>query len=135
MKIAGCDFHPGHQQVSMLDTEAGEVREMKLVHADGEAERFYGKLEAPALIGMEAVGNSLWFEPMVERLGHQLWMGDAAQTRASYARRQKTDQRDAGHILKLLVEGRFPRIRVPSGEQRSQRGHPESSWGRLNIDG
>ncbi len=42
---------------------------MKLGHANGEAERFYGELEAPALVGMEAVGNSLWFEGMVERLG------------------------------------------------------------------
>ena len=69
MKIVGCDYHPGHQQVSILDTETGEEREMKLGHADGQAERFYRELEAPTLIGMEAVGNSLWFEQMVERLG------------------------------------------------------------------
>jgi transposase len=105
----------------MLDTETGEAREMKLSHADGEAERFYCELEAPALVGMEAVGNSLWFERMVERLGHDLWIGDAAKIRASYVRKQKTDKRDAGHILKLLVEGRFPRIWVPSGEQRDVR--------------
>ncbi len=82
---------------------------------------FYRELEAPALVGMEAVGNSLWFEQLVERLGHQLWIGDAAQIRASYVRRQKTDKRDAGHILKLLVEGRFPRIWVPDQGQRDQR--------------
>lgn len=121
MKIVGCDFHPGQQQVSMLDTETGEVREMKLGHADGEAERFYRELEAPALVGMEAVGNSLWFEEMVERLGHQLWIGDAAKIRASYVRKQKTDKRDAGHILQLLIEGRFPRIWAPSSEQRDVR--------------
>lgn len=121
MKIVGCDFHPGHQQVAWLDTVTGEVREMKLGHADGEAERFYRELEAPALVGMEAVGNSLWFERMVERLGHQMWIGDAAQIRASYVRKQKTDKRDAGHILKLLIEGRFPRIWVPSNEQRDMR--------------
>ena len=121
MKIVGCDFHPGHQQVSMLDTETGELREWKLSHGDGQAERFYRELEAPALVGMEAVGNSLWFEQLVERLGHQLWIGDAARIRASYVRRQKTDRRDAGHLLTLLVEGRFPRIWVPSGPQRDQR--------------
>ncbi len=121
MKIIGCDFHPGHQQVSILDTETGEEMERKLSHGDGQAERFYRELEAPALIGMEAVGNSLWFERLVERLGHTLWVGDAARIRASYVRRQKTDKRDAGHILKLLVEGRFPRIWVPSNEQRDAR--------------
>ncbi len=50
---------------------------------------------------------------LVESLGHQLWIGDAAQIRASYVRKQKTDKRDAGHILKLLLENRFPRIWVP----------------------
>ncbi len=61
MKIVGCDFHPGHQQIAVLDTFTGEVKKFKLMHGEGEAERFYRELEAPALIGMESVGNSLWF--------------------------------------------------------------------------
>jgi transposase len=36
-------------------------------------------------------------------------------------RQQKTDKRDAEHILKLLVEGRFPRIWMPSSEVRDLR--------------
>jgi transposase len=54
-------------------------------------------------------------------LGHELWVGDAAAIRASYVRQQKTDKRDAAHILKLLVEGRFPRIWMPSSEVRDLR--------------
>jgi hypothetical protein len=48
-------------------------------------------------------------------------VGDAGQIRASYVRQQKTDKRDAAHILKLLVEGRFPRIWMPSSEVRDLR--------------
>jgi transposase len=121
MKIVGCDFHPSHQQVAVFDTLTGEVEELKLMHGDGQAERFYRQLEAPALVGMETVGNSRWFELLLEQLGHELWIGDAAQIRASYVRRQKTDRRDAGHILRLLLEKRFPRIWTPSNEQRDQR--------------
>jgi hypothetical protein len=33
----------------------------KLVHAEGDAKRFYEQLAAPVLIGMEATGNSQWF--------------------------------------------------------------------------
>ena len=121
MKIVGCDFHPGHQQIAVLDTVTGEVQEQKVVHSTGEAERFYQQLEAPALIGMEAVGNTLWFERLVERLGHELWIGDAAQIRASVVRRQKTDRRDASHILTLLIEKRFPKIWTPNQDQRDQR--------------
>ena len=119
MKIVGCDFHPSYQQIAILDTETGEVKEKKLMHGNGEAERFYRELQGPALIGMEATGNSRWFELLVEKLGHTLWIGDAAKIRASYVRKQKTDKRDAGHILKLLVEDRF--CRLPDAQQRDMR--------------
>ena len=98
-----------------------EKGEHKLVHAEGKAHSFYGQLAAPGLIGMEATGNSQWFVELVEDLGHEMWIGDAAQIRASYVRKQKTDKRDAAHILKLLVEGRFPRLWAPDREQRDLR--------------
>jgi transposase len=121
MMIIGCDFHPSWQQIVWLDSETGETGEQKLVHADGEAQQFYSQLPRPALIGMEATGNSQWFIELVEDLGHQIWIGDAAQVRASYVRKQKTDKRDAAHILKLVVEGRFPRLWTPDREQRDLR--------------
>lgn len=119
--IVGCDFHPSWQQVAVLDTETGEVRERKLTNGDGEAERFYRALPVPALIGMEATGNSQWFVEILEAVGHAVWIGDAAQIRASYVRKQKTDKRDAGHLLKLLLEGRFPRLWTPDREMRNER--------------
>jgi transposase len=70
---------------------------------------------------MEATGNSQWFIELVQDLGHEIWIGDAAQIRASYVRKQKTDKRDAAHILKLVVEGRFPRLWTPDREQRDLR--------------
>jgi transposase len=105
MMIIGCDFHPSWQQINWLDVETGETGERKLVHASGDAKRFYEQLTAPVLIGMEATGNSQWFIEMVEDLGQTIWIGDAAQIRASFVRKQKTDKRDAAHILKLVVEG------------------------------
>jgi transposase len=121
MTIVGCDFHPSWQQIAVFDTETGEITEHKLVNGDGEAERFYRGLPAPSLIGMEACGNSQWLIELLQRLGHEVWIGDAAQIRASYVRKQKTDRRDAAHILKLLMEGRFPRLWTPSAEQRDLR--------------
>jgi len=118
MMIIGCDFHPSWQQVAWLDAETGE---RKLVNGDGEAERFYRGLQSPVLVGVEACGNSQWFLELLQQLGHEVWVGDAAQIRASYVRKQKTDKRDAAHILKLLVENRFPRLWVPSAEQRDVR--------------
>lgn len=121
MIIVGCDFHPKWQQVAVIDAETGEIGEHKLMNGDGQAEQFYRSLPAPALVGIEACGNSQWFIDMLERLGHEVWIGDAAQIRASYVRKQKTDRRDAGHILKLLMESRFPRLWTPTAEQRDLR--------------
>jgi len=121
MKIIGCDFHPSYQQIAMVDTETGEVREGRLEHEQGEARRFYESLEGPVRVGMEAVGNSQWFEKMLAGQGHELWIGDAAQIRRLVVRAQKTDRRDARHILELLLDGRFPRLWVPSVEMRDLR--------------
>ena len=121
MMIIGCDFHPSWQQIAWLDVETGETRQQKLVHARGDAQQFYQQLTEPALIGIEATGNSQWFIELVEDLGHEIWIGDAAQIRASYVRKQKTDKRDAAHILHLVVQGRFPRLWTPDREQRDLR--------------
>jgi transposase len=121
MKIIGCDFHPSFQQVAICDLETGEFQERKLSHADGQAERFYRELGKPALIGIEATGNSQWFLDLVQRLGHEIRVGDAAKIRASYVRRQSTDKRDAGHILTLLLENRFPQLWRPDAAMRNQR--------------
>lgn len=120
MKIIGCDFHPSFQQVAIFDKETGEIREQRLGHRE-EAERFYRSLAGPVRVGMEACGQWLWFERLLEELGQELWLGDAGQIRATVVRKQKTDRRDAEHMLRLLLEGRFPRIWVPKREERDAR--------------
>jgi transposase len=70
---------------------------------------------------MEACGHYPWFERLLQELGMELWVGDAAKIRASVVRKQKTDRRDAEHLLQLLMENRFPRIWVPSLEVRDVR--------------
>jgi len=72
-------------------------------------------------VGIETVGNDLWFVQLLQKLGHEVCVGDAAQIRASYVRKQKTDRRDAKHIPQLLLEGRFPRIWISDAEMRDHR--------------
>ena len=120
MLIIGCDFHPGFQQLAIFDNRTGEIREKRVQNPE-EARTFYASIEGRALVGIEACGYTQWFERLLAELGHELWMGDAARIRASVVRAQKTDQRDAEHILTLLLEKRFPRLWVPSAEQRDVR--------------
>jgi transposase len=122
MKIIGCDFHPSYQQIAMLDQQTGELVEKALRHeAKQEVHRFYAALPGPVRVGIEASGQSQWFERLLSELGHEVWIGDAAKIRASCERKQKTDRRDAELLLKLLAENRFPRIWVPTPGERDVR--------------
>ena len=119
MKIIGCDFHPSFQQIAMVDSETGESTERKLTPE--EARQFYAELKGAVLVGMEACGNTLWFERLLASFGHELRLGDAGKIRALEVRKQKTDRRDAQLLLQLLLENRFPQVWVPTLQQRDTR--------------
>src|SRR5260221_2444437 len=48
-------------------------------------------------------------------------MGDPAEIKSRRVKKQKTDRKDAQLLLKLMMEDRFPRIWVPSPENRDVR--------------
>ena len=109
------------QQIAWVDTETGECRERRLKHC-AEAEQFYRDLMGKQVrVGMEATGHSRWFERLLAELKVDLWIGDPAQIRAKQVRKQKNDRRDADHILNLMLENTFPRIWVPTPENRDLR--------------
>ena len=88
MKIIGCDFHPSYQQIMMLDRATGEMVEKALSHERKEEVRvFYAELEGSVRVGIEASGQSQWFERMLAELGHEVWIGDAGKIRASCERK------------------------------------------------
>ncbi len=123
MIMIGCDFHPGLQELCLLDTETGRRREQWLSHELGPAavREFYAGLPRPVRVGLEASGYSQWYEEMLEELGIELWVGDPARIRKAAPRKQKTDRNDARLLLQLLEENRFPRIWVPDKATRDLR--------------
>jgi len=130
MMIIGCDLHTRYQQIAMVDTETGEFVERRLEHESGEARGFYAGLKGAVRVGIEATGHTHWFEAMLSELGHELWMGDAAKIRAAVVRKQKTDARDAAHLLDMLCTGRFPKIWRPSLPERDLR---QLLWHRQKL--
>ena len=123
MMIIGCDYHPAFQQIALVDTDSGELQERRLQHRE-EAEKFYRDLAAQGIkvrVGMEASGQARWFERLLAELNFELWIGDAAEIRSKRVRKQKTDRQDAQLILKLMQKDDFPRIWVPSWENRDLR--------------
>src|SRR3989442_8850926 len=121
MSIIGCDLHSRYQVIALVETDTGEMVTRRLEHENGEARAFYTTLPKPSRIGIEATGYTQWFERLAAELGHELWVGDPAEIRARAVRRQKTDTRDAEHLLDLLLTKRFPRVWVPTPEERDAR--------------
>ena len=72
-------------------------------------------------VGMEATGYAHWFERLLAELGMELWIGDPAEIEAQRVKKRKTDREDARLLLRLMHEDRFPRIWVPSPENRDLR--------------
>jgi transposase len=122
MMIIGCDFHPRFQQIAFVDDETGECGERRLNHP-GEAESFYRSLAGKKVrIGLEATGNFRWFRRLIQNLGFEFLLGDPTQIRARDPRRQKTDKRDAKHILKLLLNlEEFPLVWQPPSDNEQLR--------------
>jgi transposase len=123
MIIIGADYHPGFQQIALVDTDTGELQERRLEHRE-EAEKFYRDLAAQGMkvrVGMEASGHGRWFERLLSELQFELWIGHAAEIRTKRVGKQKTDRQDAQLILQLMLEDRFRQIWVPSWENRDLR--------------
>jgi transposase len=124
MIIIGVDYHPSFQTIAFLIEETGEYEERELNHSDGEAERFYRGLHKRGMrvrVGMEATGFSRWFERLLAELDFELWIGDPAEIKAKRVKKQKYDREDARLLLRLLRENNFPKIWVPSPENRDLR--------------
>jgi transposase len=122
MVIIGCDFHPRFQQIAYLDKESGEYGERRLMHPE-EATQFYrGLIGRQVRVGMEATGSFRWFQRLLGQLGQELLLGDPGAIHSARTRKQKTDKRDARHLLRLLVEDRFPTVcqPPPANEQTRQ---------------
>jgi hypothetical protein len=80
MQIIGCD---------LLDTETEELVNRTLLHEAGEVREFYSQLPRPALVGIEAIGPMQWFLSLLEELGIECQVGDAAKIRAAEPRKMR----------------------------------------------
>ena len=124
MLLIGVDYHPSFQQIAFFEEETEECGERQLHHSGGEAEQFYRDLQRRGIrvrVGMEATGYSRWFERLLAELGFELCIGDPAEIKAKRVKKQKTDRKDAQLLLRLMREDNFPRIWVPSSENRDLR--------------
>ena len=115
----GVDFHARKQTICYLKTESGELVISELKHQNKEEVRaFYAQFQGRVVVGLEASGYSPWFEAMLEKLGCEVWLGDATEIRRRARWRQKNDRRDAELIWDLMEHNEFPRLHRPAVQSR-----------------
>jgi len=115
----GVDFHARQQTICYLKTETGELVISELKHQNKEEVRaFYSQFQGPVVVGLEASGYSPWFEALLEKLGCEVWLGDATEIRRRARWRQKNDRRDAELIWDLMNHNEFPRLHRPAVQSR-----------------
>jgi transposase len=105
----GVDFHPHQQTIAFCDTEKGEIERAALFHDLEKVRSFYEQLPR-SVVGIEATCRGVWFEQLMQDLGHELRMGNPTQIRARARSRHKSDKRDAELILDLLLKDEFPAL-------------------------
>lgn len=114
----GVDLHTRTQTVCWMNTADGEIHTHTLDHARDDLRAFYAQFAAPAVVGIESSGYSLWFHQLIEQAGHRLLVGDAYAIRQFARRRQKNDRRDAELLLDLLRRDEFPAVHRPAAPSR-----------------
>jgi len=109
MILVGCDLHTRKQQVALLNTATGELRNQELSHIGDDVERFYGALSPPVTVGIESTGYSLWFHALLRWVLGQAaplaTRGDAALKRIYFAvlRRRGRPKAKVALARRLLV--------------------------------
>jgi len=131
--MIGVDITPSFQQIAFLIEGTGEYRGTTTeTTAMGRPSSSIEtrSCEESTCEWNGATGYSRWFERLLAELGFEVWIGDPAEIKPSASRKQKTDRKDAQLLLKLMIEDRFPRIRVPSPENGDVR---VNAWHRHRL--
>lgn len=105
----GVDFHPHQQTVAWCELQTGEIKTRQLLHNTPAVKEFYASMP-PAIVGVEASTNAVWFEALLSEHGHQLRIGNPSAIRARARSRHKSDKRDAELLLDLLRKPEFPTL-------------------------
>jgi len=119
----GVDFHPYQQTIAFVD-KFGEIKTRCFYHTDKVSLRkFYQQFPTGSVVGVEASGSFQWFEKMLFELNFELKIGNPWLIRKMALSVHKSDQRDAEHILDLLITNRFPEVK-----QRSEKSQIILAW-------
>jgi len=101
----GVDLHKKSCWVTVLDADGHLVESRKLGTEKWELLEYFGKVEKPAAVAVEATFNWYYFLNVIEPLGLELHLVHPWKTRAIASARIKHDKLDSRVLAELLRTG------------------------------
>jgi transposase len=117
----GVDLHKRSCWVTVLDADGHLLESRKLGTEKWELLEFFGKVEKPAAVAVEATFNWYYFLNVVEPLGLELHLVHPWKTRAIASARIKHDKLDSRVLAELLRTGFLAEAWIAPREVREQR--------------
>ena len=117
----GVDLHKRSCWVTVLDADGHLLESRKLGTEKWELVGFFGKVQKPAAVAVEATFNWYYFLNVVEPLGLELHLVHPWKTRAIASARIKHDQLDSRVLAELLRTGFLAEAWIAPREVREQR--------------
>jgi len=121
-KYIGCDVHRDYSVFRMMDERGRLSPAMRVMHREGEMERFLRSLPPSSPVAIEACGGWMWVVETVEAAGHQAHLAHALETKKRIAGAFQTDESDAGGLAMLLRNGTLPEVWIAPAAIRDLRG-------------
>ncbi len=98
--VVGMDLGDKKNVVVVFDSEGNEVETRSITNTSKQMQKFFSKYPGSAVV-MEAGTHSGWISRLLEKMGHEVCVGNPRKLRAIWDSDDKSDERDA-RILGLI---------------------------------
>ncbi len=117
----GVDLHKQSCWVTVLDADGHQLDSRKLGTEKWELVEYFGKVQKPAAVAVEATFNWYYFLNVIEPLGLELHLVHPWKTRAIASARIKHDKLDSRVLAELLRTGFLAEAWIAPREVREER--------------
>jgi transposase len=118
---AGLDVHARSVLAVTVDGVSGEMRSRRLPGTTAEVVEFCASLPGPTRVAYEAGPTGYGLARALQAAGIGCIVAAPGKIERPSQDRIKTDQRDAGRVLRLLMIDGLHAVRVPSSEEEALR--------------
>jgi transposase len=115
------DVHVSKTVAAIIDRESGELTRQRLSGRSWEVAEFVAGLPGPVRATYEAGSTGFALARRLEAVGVDCLVCAPGLIPRGPSDRVKTDQRDAGRLVRLLLAGELHRVAVPTVEAESLR--------------